>query len=421
MKGIALLAALALALVLVFQLGGTPEEVPPPTGASDTSVERGEYLVRAGNCFSCHTARGGQAYAGGRAIPTPFGTLYSTNITPDPETGIGRWSADDLWRALHEGKSRDGSLLYPAFPYTHYTRLRRPDVDAMFAYLRTVQPVRSANAPHEMRFPYSRRALLAGWRALYFDQGTFKPDPKQSEQWNRGAYLVEGLGHCSACHATRSAWGGVQRGDIGGGLIPILDWYAPSLASDRETGLGSWEIAEIVELLKTGVAPRGAVFGPMAEVVRDSLQYLTEEDLAAMAVYLKSQRDDDDSDAPGGALVSASQRAQMMKQGTTLYREHCADCHQAKGEGVPRIYPPLAGNEAILMRNPVNAIRITLNGGFPPSTQGNPRPYGMPPFAHVLNDAEVASVVTYIRGAWRNRAAPVAPSEVASGRGVPLD
>jgi mono/diheme cytochrome c family protein len=408
-KAVLLLVALGIALVLVFQLGGPPEEVPPPAGANAASMERGAYLVRAANCFSCHTAPGGEPYAGGRAIGTPFGTLYSSNLTPDPETGIGRWSADDLWRALHEGKSRDGSLLYPAFPYPHYTRMRRTDADAMFAYLRTVRPVRHANLPHDMRFPYDKRPLLAGWRALYFEPGSFEDDPGRSEQWNRGAYLVEVLGHCSACHGQS------------GGPMPMQNWYAPSLASDRDTGLGAWEVGEIVELLKTGVAPRGAVFGPMAEVVRDSLQHLTDEDLTAMAVYIKTLREEVDTGSPGGALVSAEQGAQLMKEGATLYRDHCAGCHQKGGEGVPRIYPPLAGNQAILMRNPVNAIRITLNGGFPPSTAGNPRPYGMPPFAHQLGDRQIAAVVTYIRGAWGNAAAPVTPGEVAASRGVPLD
>jgi mono/diheme cytochrome c family protein len=409
MKGLALLVVLGAALALVVQFGRPPDEVAPPAAASRASVERGQYLVRAANCFSCHTARGGEPYAGGRPIATPFGTLYSSNITPDPETGIGRWSADDLWRALHEGKARDGALLYPAFPYTHYTRMRRADADAMFAYLRTVRPVRHANLPHEMRFPYDKRPLLAGWRALYFEQGSFKEDPGRSAQWNRGSYLVEVLGHCGACHGQS------------GGPMPTQSWYAPSLASERDGGLGAWEVAEIVELLRTGVAPRGAVFGPMAEVVRDSLQHLAVEDLTAMAVYLKSLRQEDDPGAPGGALVSSEQRAQLMKEGAALYREHCADCHRKSGDGVARIYPPLAGNQAILMRNPVNAIRITLNGGFPPSTAGNPRPYGMPPFAHQLSDRQIAAVVTYIRGAWGNSAAPVSPGEVAAGRGVPLD
>jgi mono/diheme cytochrome c family protein len=284
----------------VFQLGGPPEEVAPPAEASRASVETGAYLVRAANCFSCHTARGGEPYAGGRAIATPFGTLYSSNITPDPETGIGRWSADDLWHALHEGKSRDGELQYPAFPYTHYTRVRRADADAMFAYLRTLRPVRHANRPHEMRFPYDKRALLAGWRALYFKPSSFKDDPQRGAQWNRGAYLVEVLGHCSACHGEN------------GGPMPMQNWYAPSLAAHRDTGLGTWEPAQIAELLKTGVAPRGAVFGPMAEVVRDSLQHLTLEDLTAMAVYLKSLREEDPAAGPGGGRGWGAPRAPRM-------------------------------------------------------------------------------------------------------------
>jgi mono/diheme cytochrome c family protein len=417
-RGVALaIAALVIVVVLVFLFRAREKPVPIKVSGKNS----GEYLVRAGNCFSCHTVRDGKPYAGGRPIVTPYGTLYSSNITPDPDTGIGRWSADDFWRALHEGKSKDGSLLYPVFPYPNYTKVTREDADAMYAYLKTIPSVSQQNRAHEMRFPYDKRPLLAGWRALYFKEGTFKPNPKQSAEWNRGAYLVEGLGHCSACHAARGAWGGVREQHIGGGLIPMLNWYAPSLTSNKETGLGDWEIKEVVELLKTGVSPRGAVFGPMAEVVRDSLQYLSEADLTAMAVYLKSQRDEDEPEAQTSIRVSPQQREQMMKQGARVYKDRCAECHQAEGEGVPRVYPPLANSEAILMRNPINAIRITLNGGFPPSTQGNPRPYGMPPFAHVLSDGDVAAVVTYIRGAWGNRAAPVSTVEVASARGVPLD
>jgi mono/diheme cytochrome c family protein len=398
-----------------------PLLAPPPKSAEDPAA-RGQYLVRAGNCYSCHTVHDGKPYSGGRAIPTPFGTLYASNITPDPDTGIGKWTADDFWRALHEGRSKDGSLLYPAFPYTNYTKVTREDADAMYAYLRSVPPVRQPSRPHEMRFPYDNRALLAGWRALYFKQGTFRPDPKQSEEWNRGAYLVEGLGHCSACHASRNAWGAVRQDQpVAGGLIPMLNWYAPSLTSDKETGLGDWDVAEIAELLKTGVSAKGAVFGPMSEAVRDSLQHLTEADLRAMAVYLKSQREEEEPQAEGAMRITEAQREELMLLGEQVYKDRCAGCHQPGGQGVPRVYPSLANNEAILMRNPINAIRITLNGGFPPSTQGNPRPYGMPPFAHMLNDVEVASVVSYIRGSWGNRAPPVSQVEVASARGVPLD
>jgi mono/diheme cytochrome c family protein len=404
------LTAIGLAL-LAWVIPWGREETRRPSFAED--VKAGEYLVRAGNCYSCHTAHGGRPYAGGRAIATPYGTLYSSNITPDPDTGLGRWSADDFWRALHEGKSRDGSLLYPAFPYWAYTKVTREHADAMYAYLKSIAPVSQRNPQHEMRFPYDQRALLAGWRALYFREGEFKPNPKQTAEWNRGAYLVEGLGHCAACHAERGAWGSVRQKDIGGGLIPMLNWYAPSLGSKRE-------IDDMVAFLKHGVSSARAAFGPMAEVIRDSLQHLTVEDLRAMAVFLRSQRDEDE-DADSGPRLTPSQREQSMKQGARIYQDRCADCHQAAGEGIARVYPPLAGNEAILMRNPVNAIRVVLNGGFPPSTRGNPKPYGMPPFAHVLGDSDVAAVVTYIRGAWGNRAAPVSTAEVASARGVPLD
>jgi mono/diheme cytochrome c family protein len=393
---------------------------PPPVDAN--AVARGQYLVRAGNCYSCHTPPDGKGYAGSRAIPTPFGTVYSSNITPDAETGIGNWTPEDFWRALHEGVSKDGSLLYPVFPYTSYTRVTRADTDAMFAYLRTIPAVRQPNKAAEMRFPYDKRSLLAGWRALYFRPGVYQDDPKQTPEWNRGAYLVQGLGHCSACHAARNAWGAVKDDtQIAGGLIPMLNWYAPSLTSSRETGLGDWEIPHVVDLLKTGVSERGAVFGPMAEVVRDSLQHLTEADIKAMTVYLKSQREEDRVDPEADNYVSQARRVALMRNGEQIYKDRCSDCHQGNGLGVPRVYPPLANNEAILMRNPVNAIRITLNGGFPPSTQGNPRPYGMPPFAHVLNDDQVAAVVTFIRGAWGNHSAPVSTVEVAGARGVPLD
>ena len=397
------------------------EDAAATTTKSSGPVARGEYLVRAGGCYACHTTSSGAPYAGGRAIPTPFGTIYSTNLTPEPDTGLGRWSADDFWRALHEGIGRDGALLYPAFPYPNYTRVHRADADAMFAYLRTLTPVRAAARAPEMRFPYDQRPLLAGWRALYFDAGEHQDDPKQTAQWNRGAYLVQGLGHCTACHAARNTWGAVTTEHAAGGLIPVLNWYAPSLTSNRETGLGAWEIADVVDLLTTGISRRGAVFGPMAEVVRDSLQHLDAADVAAMAVYLKSQAAEEDRGEGARYPVSSDRGKQLSAFGGRVYRDHhCVDCHKADGRGMAGAYPPLAGNEAILMRNPVNAIRMTLNGGFPPSTRGNPRPYGMPPFSHVLRDEEVAAVVTYIRGAWGNHADAVSPLEVAGVRGVPL-
>ena len=399
-----------------------PPEAPTVTNeAKFETVTRGKYLTAAGDCYACHTVRGGEPYAGGLEMPTPFGSLYTPNITPDPESGIGKWSADDFWRAMHEGKSKDGSFLYPGMPFNNYTLVTREDSDAIYAYFMSLKPVNQKSRPHEMGFPYNQRELLAGWRTLYFKEGVYKEDPKQSKEWNRGAYLVDGLGHCNACHATRNMLGAVTKDDISGGLIPLQNWYAPSLTSSRETGLGDWEIKEIVDLLRTGVSARGAVFGPMAAVVQHSLQELSLSDLTAMATYLKVQSE---QKAPTPLLHSGPPEgltAAMMKTGAQVYKDHCASCHQDAGQGVPRIYPPLANNEAIAMRNPVNAIRIVLNGGFPPSTEGNPRPYGMPPFYQELSDEQVAAVVTYIRQSWGNTAPPTWPVEVERSRSVPVD
>jgi mono/diheme cytochrome c family protein len=384
-------------------------------------VELGKYLAQAGDCLACHTTRGGADYAGGLLIPTPFGALYTPNITPDAETGIGKYTNDDFWRAMHEGRAKNGDLLYPAFPYTNYTKVTREDSDAMYAYFMSLDPVRQPNKPHDMRFPYNNRKLLVGWRALYFTPGVYEENPKQSKEWNRGAYLVEGLGHCNACHSTRNIFGATTEGDVAGGLIPVQNWYAPALTSSRETGLGDWEIDDVVDLLKTGVSQRGAVFGPMAAVVHDSLQYLSDADLKAMAVYMKSQKQEGEPSDPSQIRPTDEQVETMMTMGAKVYEKYCVECHQPKGAGVPRIYPPLVNNEAITMRYPINAVRMVLVGGFPPSTKGNPRPYGMPPFAQDLSDEQVAAVVTYIRQSWGNNAPAVAPVEVASARGVPVD
>lgn len=425
MKRVLAVAALvALAGVAAWHfLGGEKLNQPGARrGDHAQQVTHGEYLARAGDCMACHTVRGGSPYAGGLPLPTPFGTLYVPNITPDSDTGIGTWTADDFWRALHEGRSKDGSLLYPAFPYTNYTKVTRADADDLFAYLQTVPAVKNVRRPHALKFPYDQRKLLLGWRALYFRQGEFEADATQTEEWNRGAYLVSGLGHCDACHSTRNALGAIPKeGQTEGGLIPMQNWYAPSLTSNRETGLGDWEVGDVVELLKTGVCERGAVFGPMATVVQDSLQHLTEADIKAMVIYLKSQAQDDAAPELTQTRVSARQIEDLMRKGAKVYEKQCTDCHQRNGQGIPRIYPPLVNNEAILMPYPINAIRIVVNGGFPPSTQGNPRPYGMPPFSQDLNDEEIAAVVTYIRQSWGNHAPAVSPVEVTNARGIPVD
>ncbi|HSH91537.1 MAG TPA: cytochrome c, partial [Ramlibacter sp.] len=275
-----ILAVVLLVLYLNFRGEGEIHDVPPLVPPTGETVARGGYLVRAGNCMACHTERGGAPLAGGRAIETPFGTVYSSNITPHKETGIGTWNADHFWRALHNGRAKDGRLLYPAFPYPNYTLVTRADADAIYAYLRSVPAVERPNAGHRLYWPYSTQAALAVWRALYFSPGRHEDDAVQSAQWNRGAYLVRGLGHCSACHTTRNALGANSDVmDLSGGLIPMQNWYAPSLTSRSEAGLGDWEPPQIVKLLQSGVAPRGSVLGPMAEVVLQSTQHLSPEDL----------------------------------------------------------------------------------------------------------------------------------------------
>lgn len=421
---IALLCTLLVALTLVmgWQLAHEPdsERTAVPVADPDAQLRRGEYLARAGNCAACHTARGGEPYAGGRAIPTPFGDVYASNLTPDRKTGLGDWSADDFWRALHNGKARDGSFLYPAFPYPNFTKVTREDADALYAYLRSIPAVEQANRKHTLRFPFNQRYLLAYWRALYFTPGEFRPEPGQSAQWNRGAYLVQGLGHCAACHTSRNALGGsITGGELTGGMIPMQNWLASSLTSAPESGLGAWHASDIEDLLKTGVSARGAVYGPMAEVVGASLQHLSAQDIGAMAIFLKALPDKAGAIRSSGADTTP-ETAAILRTGAKLYDRHCADCHKSDGKGQPPAYPPLAGNASMAAGPPTNAIRIVLNGGYPPSTSGNPRPYGMPPYSMMLNDEEVAAVVSYIRNSWGNKGSMALPNHVDRLRGAPL-
>lgn len=387
-------------------------DAPPAAPADAATIARGAYLARAGNCIACHTARGGAEYAGGRAVDTPFGTVYAPNLTPDDETGIGTWSASEFWRALHNGRAKDGRLLYPAFPYPNYTLVSRTDSDALYAYLRTVPAVRQPKRLHELRFPYNLQVSLAVWRALYFRPAHFEPDANRSAEWNRGSYLVRGLGHCIACHSGRNVLGATT-GDIelGGGLIPMQNWYAPSLASAKEAGVAEWQIDEIVALLKTGISPRASVMGPMAEVVYRSTQHLTNEDIQAMAGFLKAL-----PQAETELLSIDFAPADQLRAGARIYQDQCANCHGERGEGVPRMYVPLAGNRAVTLPSPNNLVKSILHGGFPPTTAGNPRPFGMPPFSQVLSDTEVAAVATFVRQAWGNVGSPVVPFDVVRAR-----
>jgi mono/diheme cytochrome c family protein len=416
--GLAIIAIAGVVALHLFRPGMLPQQ-PGTAATSPTTqvIDRGEYLARAGDCVACHTAPDGPEFAGGRAMPTPFGNLYVPNITPDEQTGIGQWTPDEFYRMLHTGVSRDGTLLYPAMPFASYTKVTRTDSDAIFAYLMSVPPVRQQNRPHELRFPFNNRNLLVGWRTLYFKEGEYVVDGTKSDQWNRGAYLVQGLGHCAMCHTAINALGGSSESKaFEGGMIPNQNWYAPSLTSNREAGLGDWSLQEIADLLQVGASHRGAVYGPMAEVVYNSLQYISDDDVKAMAVYLKALPPRDSEPPPTSQARLVDPRA--MELGRTTYAKQCAVCHGEEGKGQPPAFPPLAGNQSITMHSPVNSIRMVLNGGYAPGTHKNARPYGMPPFTHILDDDQVAAVVTYIRVAWGNSGTPVTPAEANDLRKV---
>jgi mono/diheme cytochrome c family protein len=423
-----LIVVVALCLVaVVVWLMRTPDDgfVARPTAgpASAELLERGRVLARLGNCQSCHTVRGGEPFAGGRAIPTEFGVFYSPNITPDAETGIGRWSERDFWRALHLGYSRDGSLLYPAFPYTSFTRITQEDSRAIWEYLKTVRPVSHRAPQHALRSPYKYRSLLRVWRALYFRPGVFEPDPAHDEAWNRGAYLTQTVAHCDACHVSRNSLGAPRSSSAAGGAN-VLGWYAPALDRPDEAGVQGWSTESIVDLLHNGRVTSGpgqqaATLGPMAEVVFESLQHAAPKDIEAMATYLEAL-----PEAPSASRTRMPPRAEVaapvLGRGQAVYEDRCATCHGDSGEGRLPAALALANNRAVTMGSAVNPIRVVLYGGYPPGTAGNPQPFGMPPFAQDLSDQEVADVLSFIRTSWGNSGSFVAAQDVFRERTGPL-
>jgi mono/diheme cytochrome c family protein len=424
-RGVGLLAILLLAAAVVVWFSGRGSTRPssPSQRSADAAVvhdpawiKRGEYLAAVGDCAACHTARNGQRFAGGLSLATPFGSVSAPNITPDDDSGIGQWNFDDFWRALHDGQGRRAELLYPVFSYTSFTRVTRDDALAIFAYLKSLPPVNQPALPSQLDFPYSLRSTLLAWRALYFKPGIFQPDPARSGPWNRGAYLVQGLGHCNECHAARDSLGGIEKNQhLTGGRIPQVDWYAPDLGTQAGGGLDGWQAQDIVDLLKTGQSARGSAFGPMADVVRLSTQHMTDADLQAVAVYLQSLP------PRAAAPIAESNTSQHDAQGAKLYAQHCADCHGSDGKGIAGVYPPLNGNTSVTEPSGINAIRSVLLGGFAPATKSNAMPYSMPPFAQQLGDDDVATLVTYIRQSWTNHASAVRLEQVGTYRHTPVE
>jgi mono/diheme cytochrome c family protein len=411
------IAAIAATLLRDVYGGSNVDANTAPFVATSAHIERGQYLARVGNCAGCHTARGGETYAGGRAVDTPFGAIYAGNLTPDMNAGIGAWSSAAFYRAMHEGRSRDGRLLYPAFPYPNTTLTTREDSDAIFAYLMNrVKPASQANPANTLSFPFNNQFALAAWRLLYFKRGEFRHEPTQSADWNRGAYLVQGLAHCGACHSTRNALGAPVAGHTyDGAMMPSNVWYAPSLTAVSEASVADWSLAEIATWLKDGVTPKASALGPMAEVIFQSTQYANNVDLRAMATYLKALPQTESSRLSKAPSKLITQR-KSDGVGAALYAKHCNDCHGENGEGKAGAFPALAGNRAVVMANATNVISIILHGGFAPATSGNPRPHGMPPYYHLLSDSDIAALATHIRSTWGNAGAAVTELDLVKYR-----
>ncbi|MDB5988152.1 MAG: putative periplasmic cytochrome c containing protein [Nevskia sp.] len=385
------------------------------TAKAEPLVEQGRYLTVIGDCVGCHTIDANKPFAGGLALRSQFGTMYSSNITPDRDYGIGGWTDEQFYKAMHDGISPGLRFLYPGFPFSNYVLLTRDDVHAIKAYLDMLQAVHAPNRANELSWPFSWRILLIGWRLLFFHGDEFQANPQVSAELNRGEYLVKGPAHCGACHTPRNALGAERNDDFLAGS-QLDDWYAANITSDKQSGIGDWSVEEIAHFLKTGVAQHiTAALGPMKEVIHDSLQYLKDDDLHAIAMYLKTvpakHLDDGQKQAQAGqnAPVAAA-------QGAEVYQQHCASCHGDKGEGRDNAYPPLAGNSAILAADPSNAIRTVLLGGFQPPTEQLARPYSMPPFAGRLSDQDIAAVVGYIRSSWGNSAGGVSQKQVNQRR-----
>lgn len=379
------------------------------TGPSPDTIARGKALVVAGNCAGCHTADPEKPFAGGTRIETPFGGIYAPNLTPDRDTGIGAWSDDDFTRALRYGVDPDGSYYYPAFPYPYFTRMTKQDTLAIRAYLATLAPVRNNVKSPELRWPLNYRILMRLWNYLFFRPGLFEPDQFKTAQWNRGGYLVTGLAHCGACHTPKNYFGADRRnlafagGQVGG-------WFAPRLDGGERSGLKSWSVEDIAEYLQSGRNGKSHADGPMAEVVVGSTSKMSDEDVRAIAVYLKGL-----PAGPPEPAVTAPSEAEM-KAGQAVYARLCIACHQADGSGAPRIYPPLPGNALLQSADPSSTLRIILDGAHTVTTPRAPNTGEMPGYAKQLSDEEIAGVSNYMRNSWGNAAPLVTAAEVAKAR-----
>jgi mono/diheme cytochrome c family protein len=422
-----LVAALAFAALSAFSAFSVSAQAQTP--AADPLVARGESLARAGDCVACHSAPKGKPFAGGLPMTTPMGKIYTTNITPDRATGIGQWTEQDFDNALRRGVSKDGHHLYPAMPYPSYAKVHDDDIAALYAYfMKGVAPVSQANRAPDIPFPLNMRWPLALWNLVFLDKAVYRDKDGHDAAWNRGAYLIQGLGHCGSCHTPRGiafqekALDESHDAYLSGGVLD--GWFASNLTGDMNVGLGRWSDADLTVFLKTGANRHATAFGSMTDVINHSTQGLSDQDLAAMTTYLKSLPAARGTGAPAYAYDPKTTVALLAHPatdaGAKVYTAYCMHCHGTDGRAFAPLLAPLAGNPNVLEPDPSSLINVTLNGTDDLIIGGIPAAYPMPRYADVLNDQQIADVLTFIRAGWNNGASSgassVSPDAVAKVR-----
>jgi mono/diheme cytochrome c family protein len=404
-------------------LSATHKSTLQAAGSVGPSQSSDEYVARAADCVACHSIPDGKAFAGGLKMGTPLGAIYSTNITPDPETGIGRYSLADFDLAVRQGIARDGRHLYPAMPYPSYVKLSNADVTALYRFfMNQVRPVHQANLKSEIPALLSVRWPLAFWNFFFLSCGSYVAKPGHDAAWNRGAYLVQSLGHCGACHTPRGiaiqeeALDDTSPNYLAGAELDA--WYAPGLRGDMRTGLGTWSAKDIGEFLQHGHNRVGTAFGSMTEAVNNSTSDLSDRDIHAIATYLKSLPATSAQQAVvyDNATTVALRKRPATQPGAAIYTGACASCHGFDAKGFTPYMPALAGNPVVLDRNPSSLINLMLNGSIPLAAKETPDAYRMPQFRQQLSDQDIADVITFIRNDWGNQAPAVTAAEVAKLR-----
>ncbi len=378
---------------------------------SSDHIERGKYLAVLGDCAACHTAPGGKPFAGGLPLETPFGKIVTANITPDAETGIGKMTEEQFVASLHDGRGLDGKRLYPAMPYPAYTKITDEDARDLRAYFATVEPVNNKVVSNQLPFPLNIRTAMIFWNTLNFKSGRFAPNRNKSTEWNRGAYLVEGLGHCGTCHTPKSVLGADQTSKALQGS-PLQGWFAPNITGNEHNGIGRWSKDDLAQYLKTGANSWTLASGPMADAVTHSTSMMKDDDIAAIVTYLKDNDGGDSSPKPTPVAANGKE----MRIGAAIYKDSCSACHKENGTGETHLFPRLAGSALVQSDDPTTVVRMILQGARAVATSAAPTGPAMPAFDWRFDDTQVAALATYVRNSWGNSAPRVSSSTVLNQR-----